>query len=324
MIPTSTLGPPGAHAPLEDYLRELRAAGRSPHTLRNYRADIEGFLSWCFAHQVRTLAINRQIFRAYMGELKGAGIAPSSMARRTSTLHCFYRHLAARGVTEGDLLYGFVIPHKPRRLPRVFSPQVLDQLLSAPDASTPQGLRDRAILEFLYGGGLRVAELVALNVRDVDHDAASAIVMGKGAKERVVLFGKPAMLALKAYLMDGYPTYVTAATSRAGNRSALFLNRFGGRLTSRSVEVFIKRYGHAAGIEADIHPHLLRHSFATHLFDGGADLRIVQDLLGHSSANHTQIYMHVSQARQAEVSAAAWERLRPTRRPNAVLSEATK
>ena len=324
MIPTSTLGPPGAHAPLEDYLKELRAAGRSPNTLRNYRADIEDFLSWCFAHQVRTLAINRQIFRAYMADAKAEGIAPSSMARRTSTLHCFYRHLAARGVTEGDLLYGFVIPHQPRRLPRVLSPQVLDQLLSAPDPCTPIGLRDRAILEFLYGGGLRVAELVTLNVRDVDQDAASAIVMGKGAKERLVLFGQPAMKALKAYLMDGYPTYVTAVTSRAGNRSALFLNRFGGRLTSRSVEVLIKRYGQAAGIEADIHPHMLRHSFATHLFDGGADLRIVQDLLGHSSANNTEIYLHVSQARQAQVSAAAWEKLRPLWRPNAVLSEATE
>ena len=306
MIPTSTLGPASAHGPLEDYLRELRAAGRSPYTLRNYRSDIEGFLSWCFAHQVRTLAVTRQIFRSFMADAKAEGIAPSSMARKTSTLHCFYRHLAARGLTEGDLLYGFVIPRQPKRLPHVLSPQVLDQLLSTPDPSTPTGLRDRAILEFLYGGGLRVAELVSLNVRDVDQDAATAIVMGKGSKERLVLFGKPAMAALRAYLATGYAAFVTTATA------ALFLNRFGARLTARSVEVLIKRYGHAAGIEADIHPHLLRHSFATHLFDGGADLRIVQDLLGHTSANTTEIYMHVSQARQAQVSAAAWERLRPT------------
>ena len=141
----------------------------------------------------------------------------------------------------------------------------------------------------------------------VDTGDASAIVHGKGAKERMVLFGEPAMEALEAYLADGRPKLESDVSGRDGR--ALFLNRFGGRLTARSVQTLIKRYALQAGIAQDIHPHLLRHSFATHLLDGGADLRIVQDLLGHSSANTTQIYTHVSQARQAKVSAAAWEKL---------------
>jgi site-specific recombinase XerD len=186
---------------------------------------------------------------------------------------------------------------------------VLDALLNQPDPSTPAGLRDRAMFELLYGGGLRISELVSLDLRQIDLGEAAAIVHGKGAKERVVLFGEPAMQALELYLADGRPALAGAAKPGAEPCRALFLNRFGGRLSARSVQTLIKRYALQAGIAQEVHPHLLRHSFATHLLDGGADLRIVQDLLGHSSANTTQIYTHVSQARQAQVSAAAWERV---------------
>jgi site-specific recombinase XerD len=138
----------------------------------------------------------------------------------------------------------------------------------------------------------------------------SAIIHGKGSKERVALFGEPAMQALERYLEAGRPVLRADAKPRSpSDAQALFLNRFGRRLTARAVQMLIKRHALAAGIAADVHPHLLRHSFATHLLDGGADLRIVQDLLGHSSANTTQIYTHVSQARQAKVSAEAWEKL---------------
>ena len=246
----------------------------------------------------------------------------ASITRRTSTVHCFYKYLVQEGGTEKDLLYGVALPKRPKRLPKVLDPGLLDALLSSPDPATPQGLRDRTMLEMLYGGGLRISELVGLDMGQMDLGDGSAIVHGKGAKERVVLFGEPAMVALEAYLAEGRPLLAVASTGRHLD-PALFLNRFGRRLTARSVQTLIKRHALAAGISADVHPHLLRHSFATHLLDGGADLRIVQDLLGHSSANTTQIYTHVSQARQAKVSAAAWEKIaeqaleKPRRRRNA-------
>jgi site-specific recombinase XerD len=303
-----------AEAFLDAYLRELQAVGnRSPYTIRNYRNDIGHFLADSRERKLDPLAISRQAFRDYLAVLREQGMVAASITRRTSTVHGFYRYLHREGATEKDLLYGVALPKRPKRLPKVLDPAVLDALLAAPDRSTPQGLRDRAILEFLYGGGLRISELVSLDVGQVDLAEGAAIVHGKGAKERIVLFGEPAMQALEAYLRDGRSVLVAASVPNRGshiqNPAALFLNRFGSRLTARSVQTLIKRHALAAGIAQDIHPHLLRHSFATHLLDGGADLRIVQDLLGHSSANTTQIYTHVSQARQAQVSAAAWEKL---------------
>ena len=293
-----------AEAYLEAYLRELAALGnRSPYTIRNYRTDIGHYLGWCREAGHEPLAITRQLFRAYLGTLREAGMVAASVTRRTSTVHGFYRYLLREGATERDLLYGIALPKRPKRLPKVLDRRLLDALLAAPDLTTPAGLRDRAILELLYGGGLRISELVALDTNSVVLDDGAAIVRGKGAKERVALFGTPAMDALEAYLDRGRPRLAV------GPEPALFLNRSGGRLTARSVQASIKRHALAAGIEQDVWPHLLRHSFATHLLDGGADLRIVQDLLGHASANTTQIYTHVSQARQAAVTAAAWEQV---------------
>ncbi|MBK6560512.1 tyrosine recombinase [Candidatus Amarobacter glycogenicus] len=303
-----------AEAFLDAYLRELSAVGnRSAYTIRNYRTDIGSFLAWCRERKLEPLETNRGTFREYLGELKDGGMVPASITRRTSTVHGFYKYLLQEGATERDLLYGVALPKRPKRLPKVLDPAVLDALLSAPDPEKPAGLRDRAMLELLYGGGLRISELVGLDVKQVDLGEGCAIIHGKGAKERVALFGEPAMQALERYLEAGRPHLLSdqtpASPGRTGAGGALFLNRFGGRLTARSVQTLIKRHAVAAGIAADVHPHLLRHSFATHLLDGGADLRIVQDLLGHSSANTTQIYTHVSQARQAKVSAEAWEKV---------------
>jgi site-specific recombinase XerD len=297
-----------AEAFLDAYLRELGGMGnRSAYTVRNYRSDIGSFLNWCGERRYEPLTTTRQVFREYLGELRESGIVAASITRRTSTVHGFYKYLLREGATERDLLYGIALPKRPNRLPKVLDQHVLAALLAAPDCSTPQGMRDRAMLELLYGGGLRISELVGLDARQVDLEEAVAIVHGKGAKERVVLFGQPAMDALEMYLVNGRPALV--AQARARDEAALFLNRSGSRLTARSVQTGIKRYALQAGIAQDIHPHLLRHSFATHLLDGGADLRIVQDLLGHSSANTTQIYTHVSQARQAKVTADAWEKV---------------
>jgi site-specific recombinase XerD len=304
-----------AEAYLDAYLRELAGvAGRSSYTIRNYRNDIGDFLRWLRERAADPLETSRQEFRAYLGELRARGLAASSITRRTSTVHGFYRYLLREGATGRDLLYGVALPRRPKILPRVLDPALIARLVEAPPASTPAGLRDRAILELLYGGGLRVSELAALDVQSIDLDQGRAIVRGKGARERVVLFGGPALVALERYLDAGRPRLVS------GPGTALFLNRNGGRLTPRAVQMLIKKHALAAGIDQDVWPHLLRHSFATHLLDGGADLRIVQDLLGHSSANTTQIYTHVSRARQAEVSNQAWKAIaeraleRPRRR----------
>lgn len=293
-----------AEAFLEAYLRELTSvAGRSAYTIRNYRSDIGHFLRWCDENGISPLAITRAVFREYMAGMRESGIVAASVTRRTSTIHGFYRYLHQEGASSQDLLYGIALPKKPKRLPKVLSPKVVEALVNAPDATKPQGLRDRAMLELLYGGGLRISELVSLDLGQVDCERGVAVVHGKGAKERLVVFGRPAVEAVERYLSDGRPHLA------AGAEMALFINRFGDRLTARSIQILIKRHALAAGIAEDVHPHLLRHSFATHLLDGGADLRIVQDLLGHSSANTTQIYTHVSQARQAAVNEAAWEGL---------------
>lgn len=317
-----------AEAFLDAYLRELSAVGnRSPYTIRNYNNDIGGFLAWCRERKHEPLKASRQLAREYLGELKDSGIVAASITRRTSTLHGFYKYLLREGATDRDLLNGISLPKRPKRLPKVLDAASIGALLAAPDRSKPAGLRDRAMFELLYAGGLRISELVSLDMGQVRLDDGSAIVHGKGAKERLVLFGEPAMQALEDYLRDGRPHLLAVGPpgsvprpqgsghlSPTDHRQSsighpLFLNRFGTRLTARSVQTLIKRHAVAAGIAEDVHPHLLRHSFATHLLDGGADLRIVQDLLGHSSANTTQIYTHVSRARLAEVSNAAWKNL---------------
>jgi site-specific recombinase XerD len=300
---------PAAHktadAYLDAYLRELQAVGnRSAYTIRNYRNDIGHFLADAAERGVEPLEVTRGAVREYLGRCREAGMVPASITRRTSTLHSFYRYLFREGATDRDLLYGVTLPKKPKRLPKVLDPKVLDALLAAPDLGKPQGLRDRAMLELLYGAGLRISELVSLDLGQLDLREGVAIVHGKGSKERLVVFGEPAARAVELYLRDGRPEL-----AGDGDQTALFLNRAGGRLTARYVQMVIKRHALAAGIAEDVHPHLLRHSFATHLLDGGADLRVVQDLLGHSSANTTQIYTHVSQARQAEVTKKAWEKL---------------
>jgi site-specific recombinase XerD len=297
-----------AEAYLEAYLRELEALGnRSPYTIRNYRNDIGHFLADCRDREVDALKVTRATAREYLGRCREGGMVPASITRRTSTIHGFYKYLFREGATDRDLLYGIALPRKPKRLPKVLDPKLLAALLEAPDISKPNGLRDRAMFELLYGAGLRISELVSLDVGQLDLREGVAVVHGKGAKERLVVFGDPAIRAVTLYLQEGRPEL--ASPQPPDPSPALFLNRFGRRLTARYVQMVIKRHALAAGIAEDIHPHLLRHSFATHLLDGGADLRVVQDLLGHSSANTTQIYTHVSQARQAEVTKKAWEQL---------------
>jgi integrase/recombinase XerC len=189
-------------------------------------------------------------------------------------------------------------PKLDRRLPSFLTIEEINRLLEAPDLSTPQGLRDRALMELLYASGLRVSELVSISLEQVNLDTNEIRVWGKGSKERVVLMGEPAARALTVYLRQGRPKLFS---TRIRMTNALFINRYGKRLIERRVQRILEKYTTIVGIGKRVYPHMLRHTFATHLLDGGADLRVVQELLGHASLSSTQIYTHVSKTQAKKV-----------------------
>ncbi len=273
---------------------------RSPLTLRNYESDLGAFARWLASKRLDLLTIDRQRFRAYLATLVEAKMSRGSVARKVSTIHTFYRWLVSEEILARDPLNGVRPPKRERRLPRVLDEAETAVLMTAPAADDAFGLRDRAILELLYASGIRVAELISLDLEAVDFAQAQMTVRGKGSKERVVLIGQPAVEALQGYLREARPELAKSAEKPSRQR-ALFLNRDGGRLSARGVQIMVRQAGVQAGVSLPAHPHLLRHSFATHLLDGGADLRVVQELLGHASAGTTQIYTHVTEARQRQV-----------------------
>ncbi|MDY0019659.1 MAG: tyrosine recombinase XerC [Anaerolineae bacterium] len=282
---------------LERYLDSLEQENASYYTIKNYGTDITQFLNYCAEQEARTLeALTREMVRNYLQVLDELGIARASIARRVFELRAFGDYLVRARAWEQNLFRRIYAPRLPQRLPRYLTGEEVEKLLAAPDTKTPKGVRDRAILETLYASGVRVSELVGLDLRDVSFSAGEMRVIGKGDKERLVLLGRPALGALRRYLEGARDEFM-------GDRatSALFLNRFGRRLSVRSVDEIVRMAGVAAGIEQVVTPHLLRHTFATHLLDGGADLRVVQELLGHSSLATTQIYAHVTQHHAREV-----------------------
>ncbi len=283
---------------LERYTASLERDNASPYTVKNYRTDIGQFLDYSTEHSVATLGgLTRDLVRDYLAELAEAEYARASIARRVFELRAFGDYLLRNNAWEQNLFRRVYAPRLPRRLPRYLTIEEVQRLLAVPDVASPQGMRDRAILETLYAAGLRVAELVGLNLRDVDLAAGEMRVIGKGDKERVALVGRPAAAALRAYIDVGRPAQL--ADRPATN--AVFLNRFGQRLSVRSVDEVVRQAGVAAGIDQTVTPHLLRHTFATHMLDGGADLRVLQELLGHESLATTQIYANVTQRRAREI-----------------------
>jgi integrase/recombinase XerC len=277
------------------YLEGERNA--SPYTIKNYGNDIGQFLDYCHAHGIETPhQIERSLLRNYLAELEETGYAHSSIARRLAELRSFGDFLVREEVLECNPFHLVSAPRVPQKLPQYLTLAEVEALLAVPDVSTPPGMRDRAIIEVLYGAGLRVSELVNMDVGDVNLSQAQVRVVGKGNKERIGLLGRPAVQAVRMYLEQGRPALLGR---RSGN--ALWLNQRGGRLTVRGVAMMLDQAGRKAGITTHISPHVLRHSFATHLLDGGADLRVVQELLGHASLTTTQTYTHVSQAHAREV-----------------------
>ncbi|MBC8429640.1 MAG: tyrosine recombinase XerC [Dehalococcoidia bacterium] len=282
-----------------DYLEAERNV--SPYTVRNYTTDLLGFFHFLKTKGVSSLKeVDRHVLRDYLSHLIDRGFVKASIARKLSAIRSFYRYLLREGVVPVNPIERASSPKLDKRLPSFLTIGEVERLLKAPDLSTPQGQRDRALLELLYASGLRVSELVRLDLGQINLDTNEIRVWGKGSKERVTLMGEPAAEALRNYLGQGRPKLLG---EKRGN--ALLLNRYGQRLVERRVQRILEKYATLAGIDKRVHPHMLRHTFATHLLDGGADLRVVQELLGHARLSSTQIYTHVtkSQARKVYLSA---------------------
>jgi tyrosine recombinase XerC len=295
----------------DSYIKYLEAErGASAYTIRNYTNDLlgnysrgpeKGFFQFLRLKKIGSLEeVDKHILRDYISWLMDQGVVKRSLARKLSAIRSFYRYLIREDLISANPLEKASTPKLDRRMPSFLTVDETVRLLEAPDLSKPEGLRDHALLELLYASGLRVSELVNLDMEQVNLNTSEIRVWGKGSKERMVLIGEPAVQALNAYLSRGRPELLGKRRS-----NALFLNRYGGRLLARRVQKILEKYAHFASIDKRVHPHLLRHTFATHLLDGGADLRVVQELLGHAQLSSTQIYTHVtkSQAKKIYLSA---------------------
>ena len=288
---------------IDAFLTELKdGRGASDATLRAYADDLQQCAAFL---QEAGLAgswpdVRPPHLRRFLAHLHEKDYARTSIARKLSSLRALYRHLKARGAASTDPTVGLTSPRQRRRLPKFLYQSDMEKLLAAPDNETPLGLRDRAILETLYATGLRVSELVSLTV-DQTRGASELLIRGKGDRERVVLLGAPAQQAIATYLDEGRPHLLAKQGADKEDSGRLFLNHRGGPLTSRSVRRVVHRHMLKACAQHDIGPHALRHTFATHLLENGADLRAVQELLGHASLSTTQIYTHVTRRRLRQV-----------------------
>jgi integrase/recombinase XerD len=280
------------------YLEHLTVErGLADNTLAAYRRDLERYVAFLNGRRVRDLDdVDPKTIRAFIASVSASTHGPdgepyraTTVSRMLSTVRTFHRFALREGLVTDDPTAGVVRPRLPRALPHPLTGEEGAAILEAPGDATPVAARDRAILELLYGAGLRISELVGLDVDDVDLEDAAVRVLGKGSKERLVPVGRMARDAVAAYLTRGRPAL---ATSRS--RAALFLNTRGGRLTRQSCSRLLDAHRTRAGITRVVTPHDLRHSFATHLLEGGADVRVVQELLGHASVATTQVYTLVT------------------------------
>ncbi len=289
----------GLKDPIDGYVRYLRGErNASAFTVRNYRSEIEQFADFVRAQGIGSYGkVTPRLLSRYVAWLLAEGYQRSSIARRIYELRAFFRFLTREGIVEQSPMGkdAPAVPRAPRRLPRFLEPAEVQALLTAPDLQSPLGMRNRTIAEMLYAGGLRVSELVGIDRGDIDWGRGELRVLGKGGRERIVILGQPALEALDRYLREGRPLLAR------GQTPALFLNYRGGRLTARGVQTVLDRTAKAAGLLKRVTPHLLRHTFATHLLGGGADLRVVQELLGHADLSTTQVYTHVTRRQAREV-----------------------
>jgi integrase/recombinase XerD len=273
--------------------------GLARNTLDSYRRDLTQFASWLKARHGKVLiAAGHADIQDYLGHQFRRKTRASSAARLLSCLKRFYRHALRQGRITTDPTLNIDAPKLPRSLPKSLTEQDVEDLLAAPRTQTPLGLRDRAMLETLYASGLRVSELVTLEVTQVSQDMGVVRVTGKGSKERLVPLGEEALAWIRRYLKEGRPALLSRRLS-----DDLFVTTRGGAMTRQMFWHLIKRYAAKAGVKRPISPHTLRHAFATHLLNHGADLRVVQLLLGHSDISTTQIYTHVARERLKQLHA---------------------
>jgi len=277
------------------FIMHLRARALSAATERSYRTAVERLIAWYDDQGIDWHTPSRADLRRYIALLSEDG-ERSTVQQRLAALGTFYRFWVRQGSVAKDPLHALARPKREKRLPDVLSQAQVEQLIAqaAIGTSAPLALRDTALIELLYGAGLRIAEVVAINLADLQLGRGEVKVTGKGDKQRVALFGAPCRRALESYLSDGRPALAALAATPG---TALFLNRSGGSLGERGARARLDDIARAAGLPEAFHPHTLRHSFATHLLDGGADLRVVQELLGHESLGTTQVYTHVSTTR---------------------------
>jgi len=294
----------------EDLLLWLAAErGRAATTLSAYRRDLRAYARWLAARGVAVSSVQETDVVAYIGALRTRGLSPASVARSLVPVRALHRFLTEEGRVAVDPAAHVERPRVPRGLPKALSEAEIGRLLQAPVGDAPVARRDRAMLEVLYGTGVRVSELVGLSLGDVDLDAGLIRAFGKGSKERIVPVGGHATRALVAWLGDGgRPMLVPSQWRRRGDAEAVFLGQRGGRLSRQGAWDVLRRHGERVGLGGRLSPHVLRHSCATHMLDHGADIRVVQELLGHASINTTQLYTLVSTERLWEVYRSAHPR----------------
>ncbi len=292
-----------------EYLDDQR--NFSEHTIRGYAADLTQFCRLLLAangdeptdddidaERLKSLILSATPtdVRGYLAAMRNDGLSNASIARKLSSLRSFYKYLIRTGRLDASPVSAVRTPRQRRRLPTCLDPEQVAALLETPDTSTPLGARDRAMLETIYSSGLRVSEMVSLNIEDLDEFAQALRIRGKGRKERIVPLGTKAMEAIEHYLRMR-----NADDGDEPTRGALFVNRRGRRINQRSVRRMLDKHLKQAGLDPGVSPHALRHSFATHMLNAGADLRSVQEMLGHASLSTTQVYTHLTSRRLKEV-----------------------
>ena len=275
--------------------------GLAALTIRNYLSDLESLRDYMADHHVDSFAgLDRRSVRGYLSWLHDLGYVRTSIARKLSAMRTLFKWLKRVGIAEHDPLPPRGTFKTDSHLPRFLSQKEASDLMDAPDRTSPKGIRDRALLELVYAAGLRVSEVNSLNIDSVNLATREVRVIGKGSKERIALIGESARDALGAYMSEVRPEVASMDAD-----GALFVNRYGRRLSQRSIQKSVRSYAARSGLGTRVHTHTLRHSFATHLLEGGADLRVVQELLGHASPATTQVYTHITktEARKAYMAA---------------------
>jgi integrase/recombinase XerD len=295
---------------VEEFLSWMVAEkGRSPNTIAAYRRDLGSYCEWLSAHGATVLDVTHPQLVEFVGVRRGSGAATSSIARQLAAIRMLHRYLSIEGVRRDDPAAELEGVRVPSGLPKPLTEAQVASLLDAVIVTEPIHRRDLALIELLYATGARISEVVGLSIGEIDLDSRLVRLYGKGSKERIVPFGSSAAAALDDWFSpSGRARVVPTQWRRRDDAEAVFLNTRGGRLTRQAAWQVIKKYGTNAGIGGSLSPHVLRHSCATHLLDHGADLRVVQEMLGHASVSTTQIYTKVSQERLVEVYRSAHPR----------------